>query len=103
MRILRTPDIRPKSGYCERQLRDLESQGLFPKRFLLNPNGRAVGWLESEVDAWIELRAATRVAATCPQALPAEPEGRPGSWSSRIRGRGLDRGARRGEDGGPLK
>ena len=64
MRVLRTPDVEAKSGYCERQLRELERAGAFPQRFPLNPNGgRAVGWLESEVDEWIAARAATRVAA----------------------------------------
>ena len=62
MRILRIPDTEAKTGYCDRQLRELEAQGLFPKRFPLNPSGkgRAVGHLESEVDEWIKARAATR-------------------------------------------
>lgn len=63
MRSIRTPETEAKVGLCERQLRDLEAQGLFPKRFRLNPNGRAVAWLESEVDEWIAARAATRAAA----------------------------------------
>ena len=65
MKILRTPQVEAKTGYCERHLRDLERQGLFPKRFPLNPSGhgRAVGWLESEVDQWISALAANRVAA----------------------------------------
>lgn len=61
MRILRPTETAAKVGICDRQLRDLESQGLFPKRFTLNPNGgRAVGHLESEVENWIAARAATR-------------------------------------------
>lgn len=65
MRILRVTDTEAKTGYYDRQLRELEAQGLFPKRFSLNPNGkgRAVGHLESEVDEWIAARAASRVAA----------------------------------------
>ena len=65
MRILRVPDTETKTGYCDRQLRDLEAQGLFPKRFSLNPSGggRAVGHLESEVDEWIAARAASRLGA----------------------------------------
>ena len=64
-RILRPAQTEAKTGYCDRELRDLEAAGLFPKRFKLNPTGkgRAVGHLESEVDAWIEARAATREAA----------------------------------------
>lgn len=64
MRILRIQETESKTGYCDRQLRDMEAQGLFPKRFTLNPaGGRAVGHLESEVDDWIVARAATREAA----------------------------------------
>jgi len=61
-RILRPIDTEAKTGFCDRQLRELEAQGLFPKRFPLNPSGRgrAVGHLESEVDAWIEARASAR-------------------------------------------
>ena len=65
MRVLRPSETVAKVGICDRQLRDLEAQGLFPRRFPLNPSGkgRAVGHLESEVDAWIEARAASREAA----------------------------------------
>lgn len=61
-RILRPKDTEAKVGLCNRELRDLEREGLFPKRFPLNPSGRgrAVGHLESEVDAWIEARASAR-------------------------------------------
>ena len=62
MHILRPTETAAKVGICDRQLRDMEREGLFPKRFPLNPNGkgRAVGHLESEVDAWIKARAAAR-------------------------------------------
>jgi predicted DNA-binding transcriptional regulator AlpA len=62
MRVLRPNHTAAMVGLCERQLRELEAQGLFPKRFNLNPTGkgRAVGHLESEVDEWIVQRAATR-------------------------------------------
>jgi prophage regulatory protein len=64
MRVIRPQETEAKTGFCDRQLRELEAQGLFPKRFPLNPNGRgrAVGHLESEVDAWIKARAASREA-----------------------------------------
>lgn len=62
MRILRPAETEAKVGLCDRQLRDLEAEGQFPKRFPLNPSGkgRAVGHLESEVDQWIAERAASR-------------------------------------------
>jgi prophage regulatory protein len=36
----------------------LEREGKFPKRIQLGPN--AVGWIEHEVDAWIESKMAQR-------------------------------------------
>ena len=58
MRILRIPETVAKVGLCDRELRDLEADGLFPKRFTISPTGkgRAVGHLESEVDEWITNR-----------------------------------------------
>ena len=62
MRVLRPSETEARIGLCDRQLRELEAKGLFPKRFPLNPsgNGRAVGHLESEVNDWITARAASR-------------------------------------------
>ena len=47
-------------GVCDRQLRNLEAEGRFPKRFLISPGGRAKAHLKSEVLAWIRERAASR-------------------------------------------
>lgn len=65
MRILRPRETEARVGLCDRELRDLEREGLFPKRFPLNPSGkgRAVGHLESEINEWIEARAASRLVA----------------------------------------
>jgi predicted DNA-binding transcriptional regulator AlpA len=62
-RILRKPDINDVTGFSDVTIRSLEAQGLFPRRFKLNPLGKHVGWRESEVMAWIEERAASRDAA----------------------------------------
>lgn len=64
LRILRPAKTSELVGLCDRQLRDLEAQGLFPKRFALNPSGkgRAVGHLEHEVEAWLQARADCRIA-----------------------------------------
>ena len=59
--ILRPTQTAEKVAICDRQLRDMEALGLFPKRFTINPGGRAVGHLQSEVDAWIEARATSRM------------------------------------------
>lgn len=62
-RILRSEDIYELTGLTERQLRVLEREGKFPKRFKIHEDGRRVGWLASEVDEWIMSRASTRAAA----------------------------------------
>ena len=65
MRILRPSETVKRVPYTDRQLRELEAEGKFPKRFKLNPpDGRAVGHLESEVDAWIKARADARQPVT---------------------------------------
>ena len=62
-KILRPKDTEKIVGLCDRQLRNLEAVGQFPKRFALSPEGRAKAHLESEVLRWIEERAATRETA----------------------------------------
>jgi prophage regulatory protein len=59
-RILGKRQMREKVPYGDRHLRNLEAKGEFPKRFPITPNGRVVGWLESEIDDWIAERAAAR-------------------------------------------
>ncbi len=59
-RVLRRPEVEDKIGLCERQLRTLEAEGKFPQRFLIVPDGRAVGWSEVEVDAWLTARIEAR-------------------------------------------
>jgi len=58
--ILRKPDIESATGLTERTIRNMEAEGKFPRRFTLNPGGRAVGWHSEEVNSWIEDRAASR-------------------------------------------
>ena len=61
MKLIRKPELQAKTGMCERALRDLEQAGIFPKRILINPiGGRAVAWVEEEVDAFLRQRAASR-------------------------------------------
>ena len=52
-RILRMRDICLKTGLSQSTLHDLVARGVFPKPFTLIPGGRAVGWLEANVDQWI--------------------------------------------------
>lgn len=59
-KILRKPDVEEITGLTERSIRDLEAAGDFPPRILINPKGRSVGWLASEVQIWLEQRSASR-------------------------------------------
>ena len=52
-RILRMRDNCKKVGLGQSSIYDLVSRGLFPKPFPLVPGGRAVGWLEDDIDQWI--------------------------------------------------
>jgi prophage regulatory protein len=55
-RILRMRDICQKLGLCPSTVHDLVARGIFIKPFTLIPGGRAVGWLEVDVDQWISDR-----------------------------------------------
>jgi prophage regulatory protein len=54
-RVLRLPQVCHKIGLCRSMIYRLESEGRFPRRIKLGV--RAVGWIESEVEAWIRERA----------------------------------------------
>ena len=54
MRIIRRHELTDKVGYCLAHLYRLERQGLFPQRIRLGR--RAVGWVEEEVEAWLQER-----------------------------------------------
>ncbi len=53
LNVVRHNQVRKKLNVSSAKLFDMIARGLFPKPFILVPNGRAVGWLESEVDQWI--------------------------------------------------
>jgi prophage regulatory protein len=57
-RILRFPEVKSRVGYERTWIFRLEKAGKFPKRVSLGP--KSVGWLESEIDAWISDRASAR-------------------------------------------
>ena len=57
-RILRKPDLTLKIALSDATIARLERKGKFPKRIQLG--GNSVGWLESEIDAWIQERAEAR-------------------------------------------
>ncbi|WP_319405403.1 AlpA family transcriptional regulator [uncultured Desulfosarcina sp.] len=57
-KILRWPDLKKKVPVSHVTIWRWEKDGHFPKRIQLG--GNSAGWLESEVDDWIEQRAAER-------------------------------------------
>lgn len=64
MRVLRAKEVQDRLGGCSRmQLYRLEKSAQFPIRIHIGRN--SVGWLEHEVDAWLEARAAER-SKDCP-------------------------------------
>ena len=58
MRIVRRKELRHLVGYSPAHIDRLEKAGQFPKRVELGPG--AVGWIEDEIQAWIEERVAKR-------------------------------------------
>ncbi|MGA9667971.1 MAG: AlpA family transcriptional regulator [Terracidiphilus sp.] len=54
MRFLRLADVRSRVGLSRSQIYRKISTGEFPKAYSLG--ARAVAWLESEIDGWIESR-----------------------------------------------
>ncbi len=49
--ILRMPEVVARVGLCRASIYLLMDKGLFPKSIAIGR--RAVGWLESEIEAWI--------------------------------------------------
>ena len=60
-RILRRWEVESRTGYSRSTLYKMMAEDRFPKPVRLGP--RAVGWVESEVDAWLQDRLAERDAA----------------------------------------
>ena len=55
-RILRRPQVQDRVGLTHSQIDNLEKRGLFPKRIKISV--KAAGWVESEVEDFIERRIA---------------------------------------------
>ena len=56
--IKRRPEVEAKTGLSRSTIYEKMKNGTFPKPIKLGP--RAVGWLETEVDAWISERISQR-------------------------------------------
>ncbi len=58
-KFLRLPEVKVRTGLSRSTIYALIGQSKFPHHIPLGL--RCVGWLESEIDAWIETRAASRL------------------------------------------
>lgn len=53
-RVLRIKEVKERTGLSTSSIYDLIREGRFPRQVKLG--ARAVGWLEREIDEWIEER-----------------------------------------------
>jgi prophage regulatory protein len=61
-RVLRKSEVLARAGFAnDMALWRAELNDNFPRRFRLTPSGRAVGWIEAEVDAWVKARSEQRL------------------------------------------
>jgi prophage regulatory protein len=56
MRILRRPEVMSRVALTHSQIDYMEKNGRFPKRIKISV--KAAGWIESEIDAFIDQRIA---------------------------------------------
>ncbi len=57
-RIIRLPEVTKLTGICKTSIYELIKKSKFPKQ--INLGTRAVGWVESEVQEWIQQRISQR-------------------------------------------
>jgi len=73
--ILRLPAVKARTGLSRSTIYLRISEGSFPKPISLG--GRAVGWIDSEVDAWLAERVAESRDATAHRSEPIRWSGNP--------------------------
>ena len=56
LRVIRHKHVCAKLQISSAKLFDMVARGHFPKPFTLVPDGRAVGWIEADVDLYILAR-----------------------------------------------
>lgn len=56
--FIRLPEVRRRTGLGKTTIYDWMKEGRFPKS--LHLGGNIVVWVESEIDAWLEAKVATR-------------------------------------------
>ena len=60
-RVIRMDGLPDKVGLRPSTIYELIAKGKFPASFKLVPGGRASGWLEGAIDAWLEERSTNGV------------------------------------------
>ena len=55
-RILRIKELIIRLQLARSTIYELQATNQFPKSFKITLGGRAAGWLESDIEAWIESR-----------------------------------------------
>lgn len=63
MKLIRLPETLARTAISRTRLYVLVAQGEFPQPVKLGPNARAIAFSSDEVDAWIEERLSSRIAA----------------------------------------
>jgi len=58
MRIMRLKEVIEKTGLSRSTIYNLISQGKFPKQIDLG--ARSVGWVDTEIEEWLEVKIAHR-------------------------------------------
>lgn len=58
MKVIRLPQVKKKVGLGHTSIYEGQKAGTFPKSIELGPRSR--GWVEEEIDQWIERRVAQR-------------------------------------------
>lgn len=62
IQVLRLPEVCKVTGLCRSLIYQMQAEHRFPKGIKLGV--RSVGWLQSEVQSWLEQRVSTRADAT---------------------------------------
>ena len=55
-KLLRWPEVQARVGFCKSYSYVLQKKGIFPKPVKLIEGGRATGYLESEINEFINAR-----------------------------------------------
>jgi prophage regulatory protein len=54
LKIIRITQVKALTGFSKSYIYTLAKKGMFPKSLKLIKGGTAVGWLESDINQWIE-------------------------------------------------